>query len=90
MSKVLNPHISSLSNPSDTRSEIIGEFFKKARIHSKLGLVDVAQNLEISVSRLENIENGHSSIALDEIYAMANFYQIAPDDILELIHKVYL
>lgn len=64
----------------------IGLFFRNQREQSGMSCVDVANVLEtVSDSEIEAFEQGHGSIALDDLFALTNLLNVDPDDVLRLL-----
>ena len=74
----------------DTRRSQIAAFFKSHRLKSGLTADAVARDLALeSVELLLAYESGAEAIPLDEIFALTNLLNIAPEDVLALIYDAH-
>jgi transcriptional regulator with XRE-family HTH domain len=65
-----------------------GKLFKARRIAQNLSLEEVAGYLmDVSSRTLEQYENGESEIPLFHIYALANYLNVHPALIMQLIRS---
>ena len=78
------------SNSEQRRRETIGGFFRARRIVAGLSEIEVTTSLELETPGiLVAYETGRTPIPLEDIFALTNLLNIAPEDVLALIHGVY-
>lgn len=69
----------------------IGTFFRDARVQAGLTLEAVSQELELeSETVLSDYETGNTSMPVDDIFALTNLLNIPPEDVMALVHELYL
>ncbi len=69
----------------------IGTFFRNAREQAGLTPEAVAKELELdSTAILLAYESGRSSMPVDDIFALTNVLNIPPEDVMDLVHELYL
>jgi transcriptional regulator with XRE-family HTH domain len=93
MSKTQNVSPALAASPeseADRRSKI-GSFFRARRLSANLSPETVAQELELeSATVLLAYESGRASMPVDDIFALTNLLNIPPEDVMELVHELYL
>ncbi|RYZ93204.1 MAG: XRE family transcriptional regulator [Proteobacteria bacterium] len=62
--------------------QTIGEILKSARLALELDVIDVAKATGLTVEMLVSVENGSSPVQADSLYALVNFLNIAPEDVI--------
>lgn len=73
-------------NPSANARVKLGDFLKEARKAAGLSSEEAVLHLgQPSVDYLINIEAGQSTVTLSELYALANIYNIGPEDLMNLL-----
>jgi transcriptional regulator with XRE-family HTH domain len=66
----------------------IGPFFKSRRLHIGLSQADVARYLgHISTVTLELYEKGRKRVPLQDVYALANCLNVAPDLVISAMNQ---
>ena len=71
------------------RRLMISEFFRTKREESGRSREEIAEDIGLeSVAALAAYEDGTEPIPLDDIFALTNVLNIAPEDVLSLMHKV--
>jgi transcriptional regulator with XRE-family HTH domain len=69
----------------------IGAFFRQRRLGADLSMEMVAKELELeSPEVLLAYETGKVSIPVDDIFALTNLLNVPPEDVMELVHELYL
>lgn len=69
----------------------IGAFFREARVRVGLTPEAVAQELELKSSQVVlDYESGQTSMPVDDIFALTNLLNIPPEDVMDLVHELYL
>ena len=59
--------------------KIIGKKFKKARLSKKYTQEYVAENIDISIDLLRNIENGRNIGSIPTLLNLCNFLKLSPN-----------
>ena len=59
--------------------KIIGKKFKKARLSKKFTQEYVAENIDISIDLLRNIENGRNIGSIPTLLNLCNFLKLSPN-----------
>lgn len=67
----------------------LGEFFKSHRLTSGLSVEEVAQLLELETSVYAGYEDGLHSMPLEDVFALTNLLNIAPEEVMDLVHELY-
>lgn len=82
--------VETLERASQRRREAIGAFFRQQRMLAGLSIEETATLLDIEPPGLLNrYESGALSIPLDEIFALTNLLNIAPERVMTLIQNVF-
>ena len=69
----------------------IGAFFREARLQAGLSPEVIAKELELdSPETLLAYESGQISMPVDDIFALTNVLNIPPEDVMSLVHELYL
>lgn len=65
----------------------IGSFIHKKRKLADVSILDLAQAIGISEEHLIEIENGHKKVPLQQIYTIANYLNINPEELIRLFNS---
>ena len=77
-------------NSDEPRRQRIAAFFRKRRGESGLSLEIVARELGYEDSSIvAEYEAGTRDIPLEDIFALTNLLNIAPEDVMSLVHNTY-
>jgi transcriptional regulator with XRE-family HTH domain len=69
----------------------LGEFFRSHRVSAGLSAETIAQDLELeSVSVLSAYESGRISMPLEDVFALTNLLNVAPETVMDLVHSLYM
>lgn len=72
------------------RRKKLGAYFREARLNAGLTESAVVSGVEIeSEALLLSYESGRLAMPLEDVYALTNFLNIAPEVIMALIHELY-
>ncbi len=81
----------SLSPVEIDRSRRLGDFFRSHRQSEGLTLEQVTTALELeSIEVLVGYESGRLAMPLEDVFALTNLLNVAPEDVMDLVHSLYL
>ena len=73
------------------RRRRLGDFFRSHRVASGMSVEQVATDLELSsVDVLVDYETGQLSMPLEDVFALTNLLNIAPEAVMDLVHTLYM
>ncbi len=81
---------SALPPSEQDRLRRLGSFFKSYRLKAGLSVENVAQALELTPSTYISYEDGQHSMPLEDVFALTNLFNIAPEEVMDLVHDVYV
>ena len=73
---------------TDSPNPELGRFLKKKRLKARQSLAATAGYLEISTELLTEYEQGIRGIPLMHVYALSNFLNVSPTEVLHLIRSI--
>jgi predicted transcriptional regulator len=82
--------LSDLSPNDQKRVRAIGIYFGDQRQKAQLGLQELAQALSVEVETIIAYETGAKPIPLDDVFALTNTLNLAPEDVLSLVSDLYI
>jgi len=68
----------------------VGEFFKSYRLSAGLTEEQVTQTLELKPGVYNRYEAGLLSMPLEDVFALTNLFNIAPEEVMDLVHSLYM
>ena len=72
------------------RRRNLGGFFRAHRLKNLISEEDMAAALELPVvETIMAYESGRLAMPLEDVYAMTNLLNLAPEDVMALIHGLY-
>jgi transcriptional regulator with XRE-family HTH domain len=82
-------HKTALSPNEHERLVRLGDFFKAYRLKSGLSIDEVAQLLDLKPAVYVGYEEGRQSMPLEDVFALTNLLNIAPEEVMDLVHGLY-
>lgn len=68
----------------------LGAFFRAHRLEARLSEADVARALDLETDEtVMAYESGRLSMPVEDVYALTNLLNLAPEDVMDLIHGLY-
>lgn len=89
--QIPSPAFAASPETESERRHQIGNFFRMRRLEAGVSAETVAKELELaSTDVLMAYETGRVSMPVDDIFALTNLLNIPPEEVMELVHELYL